>query len=133
MCDRCNSSGILSHYSHVNSGVCFKCGGTGGTDINLAAIKTSRIKLQRISDNALKHHLTRNGKDISGWSRYSYYVIADNLEFLSSGGSMIMSINAVDLLTEQEINFITTTVIVYCDKINASFELIDGRIKINWK
>ena len=28
-CHRCNGTGKLSHYSHVNSGTCFKCKGFG--------------------------------------------------------------------------------------------------------
>lgn len=30
-CERCGGSGKLREYSHVESGVCFKCGGTGRT------------------------------------------------------------------------------------------------------
>lgn len=28
-CDRCNGNGTIRGYSHVQGGVCFKCGGTG--------------------------------------------------------------------------------------------------------
>ena len=29
ICDRCGGSGYLPQYSHVEDGVCFKCGGEG--------------------------------------------------------------------------------------------------------
>jgi hypothetical protein len=28
-CGKCSGKGTLPHYSHINSGVCFQCGGTG--------------------------------------------------------------------------------------------------------
>lgn len=28
-CDRCNGSGFLPQYSHIQNGICFKCGGEG--------------------------------------------------------------------------------------------------------
>ena len=52
-CPKCNGTGILSHYAHIASGVCFDCGGAG------------KISFKQRTDGSIKTSLEvfiRNGQ-----------------------------------------------------------------------
>lgn len=46
VCEKCNGTGKLNHFQHVDNGVCFKCGGHGTTGKQLQIKRLSEEELQ---------------------------------------------------------------------------------------
>lgn len=46
-CPKCNGTGVIGHFIHIESGVCFLCGGSG----NVAKLPKGSVQIDEITAN----------------------------------------------------------------------------------
>ena len=138
MCNKCNGTGFLKHYEHVNNGTCYSCKGTGGVG-NVDISKNTNLlrELENIEHSALKIALRNKGCDVNGWSRYYEEICEEYIDTIKEGISISLNEKTTTKFINKYPNIhndIKNISISYeTTKFNCYFEFDNNKIKMNWK
>lgn len=137
MCNKCNGTGFLKHYEHVNNGTCYSCNGTGGVgDIDISQITNLGRELRKIESTALKVALKNKGCNVNGWSSYAIEICEEYIDTIKEGISISLSENTTLKFIDKYPNIesdIKTILSNWSLGFKCSFELDNNKIKMIWK
>lgn len=137
MCNKCNGTGFLKHYEHVNNGTCYSCNGTGGVgDIDISQITNLGRELRKIESNALKIALKNKGCDVNGWSSYAIEICEEYIETIKNGISISLNEKTTLKFIDKYPNIESDIKTIFSDwsvGFICSFKLDNNRIKMIWK
>lgn len=137
MCNKCNGTGFLKHYEHVNNGTCYSCNGTGGVgDIDISQITNLGRELKKIESNGLKVALKNKGCDITGWSSYAIEICEEYIDTIKNGVSISLNENTTSKFINKYPNIQSDIKTIFSNwsvGFKCSFELDNNKIKMTWK
>lgn len=76
-CDRCCGMGRLSHFRHVEGGVCFACNGSGRLvgKVRPTVVREGKVEVVLTSDRYPGWKITKNGGESFNMSKGGHYII----------------------------------------------------------
>jgi len=137
MCHKCNGTGFLKQYEHVNNGVCYACDGTGGHGgVDISQVTKLHRALRELEYDALKFALKKKGCDVRGWSSYAALICEEYADLIKSGLRVTLSERATAGLMDEYPNLDTDIKGFSCDSsagFSCSVKLEGKKIQMVWK